>query len=81
MKSLVGGLLDGTLTGLVRWYVQAHVARCATCQATLQALAAVRERLRTLATRAPSAAYPPHLSGNDWAAIEARWDALDQTST
>ncbi|BDI32935.1 hypothetical protein CCAX7_49860 [Capsulimonas corticalis] len=79
MKSLISGLVDGSVTGMVQKYALWHLAHCPRCQAALDALKQVSERLRRLGAAAPPAlaAEGASLSPDRWAAMEAAWEEAE----
>lgn len=48
MVNPINRLVDGSLKGIMSWYVRAHVARCPRCGATYRALLKLREGLRRI---------------------------------
>ncbi len=48
MKALLTARADQRLSGLIKSYVELHLAQCAQCRAALESLLALRERLIAL---------------------------------
>ncbi len=78
MRTLLSGLADGSLNGILRWYARAHTSRCRRCAPALLGLQALREQLRGLNDAACAAgAQPVRLSLERWAAIETAMAATE----
>lgn len=75
MRRWVNGLVDGSLSGLARWYTNMHVAGCPRCRAALEALRALRRRLQAL--REPAAGEGTDLSPARRSALDMALDAVD----
>jgi hypothetical protein len=75
MRRAINGLLDGSLRGIALWYARFHVDRCARCQAALEALRTLRQKLRDHA--AVAARDDAELSPHRLAELHARLDRID----
>lgn len=78
MKTLLSALIDGSLTGVARWYTQNHAKRCPGCSSALGDLETVRDRIRTLGVPSGESL---RLSGEHWSRLEAAWEEVDKTGT
>lgn len=77
MQTLVSAWVDGTLTGLARWYMERHVGGCRQCQSSLPFLRAMHARLRHLGAPPAEAALAPER----WAQVEAEWERAERDLT
>lgn len=69
METLVSAWVDGTLTGIARWYTELHVKGCPQCQSSLPFLRTLHFRLSALG----QTPIPEKLSDPRWQAVEAAW--------
>ena len=79
MKTLVSAYFDGKLRGLARWYTHLHISGCPRCQAALEALRKLKDRLLQLKAES-SGQTGTSLSVDRWNRIEAAWTESDTTS-
>lgn len=77
MKSMLSGLSDGTLKGLLRWYAERHVAGCRHCAPALSAIVVLEARLRSLRVTGPEDDARLRLDEVHRAAAEKGWNAID----
>lgn len=75
MRAYVSALSDDTLSGPARWYARLHVLHCTRCRAALNALTALRDRLRRLSD--PVNNPPAHLTTDRRSALERAMDEMD----
>lgn len=78
MTGLVSALADDTLTGILRWFTTQHVAGCSRCHNGLEYFHALRVRLVTLEDKEKAKAQ---MTPEQWAAVEAAWEKVDQQGT
>lgn len=76
MRTLLSGMADGTLKGLLLRYARSHVAGCDHCRGALGGLYRLRERLQGLATRGGEQGGLA-LTGAQRRSVEAEWDRID----
>ena len=74
MQTLVSALLDGRLSGIARWYTEAHIKNCPQCTASVPFLKALHFRLSGLGQKAAQ----DTLSEQQWQAVEAAWTEAEQ---
>ncbi len=78
MQKWLDGLADGSLTGPARWYARLHVSGCKQCQAALEALQRLRERLQALRNTQEQPSVPTTLSPPRRASLEAALDEVER---
>ncbi|GAB4458827.1 MAG: hypothetical protein OHK0029_20560 [Armatimonadaceae bacterium] len=79
MKTLISGLADDSLTGMMRWFTEMHAKGCGPCGSAVAQLKGLRMRLRGL--NAPcEGSKKLALSEERRAAIEAAWQRMDEES-
>lgn len=78
MRSWLSALCDGSLRGIARWYTRFHVSHCPRCGKALEALRALRDRLRNLAGFSSDAAAVISDARKD--AVRAELDRIDSNA-
>ena len=89
MQTLVSAWIDGRLTGLARWYTEAHVKDCPQCQVSVPFLKSLHFRLSDLGQKpaqdTPTKDTPTKdmltkdtLTEQQWQAVEAAWEQAEQ---
>ncbi len=76
MHHWIQGFADGSLTGFARWYTRLHVSGCPRCREAVQALAALRDRLKALGSNARQKALS--LSPERRTALESALDRIEE---
>ena len=77
MVTLVSAYADGALRGFARWYTRLHVGGCPRCQAALDAVKKLKERLEAIRAQLPDST-PYSLAEKRWESLEAAWAEAEE---
>ncbi len=68
MEGMLQATANGTSRGVVRWYANAHAARCTQCKCYLERMTETVEKLREAKAAEPSADVVERLASGSWRA-------------
>lgn len=81
MRPLIGPYADGNLKGVLYRYAHAHLARCAHCQAALEAMRSLLGRLSQIGKPSAAPVATTTLPPERWEAIEQAWTVTEQRAS